>query len=66
MTLTAASLCMAALLSLGTAKTPSQPPELHHANLGVVSGSMKVWTGMASAPTGADVILARGTGLRGG
>ncbi len=66
MTLTAASLCMAALVSLGTAKTPSQPPELHHANLGMASGSMKVWTGMASAPTGADVILARVRGPQGG
>ena len=66
MILTAASLCMAALLSIGTAKAPSQPAELHHANLGAVSGSTKAWTGMAGAPTGADVILARGTGLRGG
>ena len=66
MTLTAASFCMAALVSMGTAKTPSQPAELHHANLGMVSGNTTAWTGTASAPTGAEVILARGTGLRGG
>ena len=60
MTLTAASLCMVALLSLGTAKAPGQAPEMRHANLGMTSGDAKAWTGMAPAPTGAKLILAAG------